>query len=234
MKRSPSLLALVLMVFPAVLSAAAFEGKVQMKMTDAKGKQTQVEYYIKDGLMRTDMDLGKNEKMSVITDTKKGEVTTLMPGQNMYMTRPLSEITAVVERTGKTNDMTFERTGETETILGYKCVKYVSKSKDLTSDIWATDQLGRYMGLGMGSGGPMGGKRGGGQAPAWEKELAGKDFFPLRVVSLNAKGKEQFRLEATNVEKGSQPIALFSPPPGAKKFSFGGMMQGLGFPGKKH
>lgn len=230
MKVFSALLAVVVMATPAVLSAAAFEGKVRMKMTDPKGSSRDVDYHIKEGFVRTDMDVGKGEKMSVITDLKKEEMIILMPGQNMYMTRPLSDVAAIAERTGKTNDATFEKTGETETILGYSCVKYISKSKDLTSEIWATEKLGKFMGFG-GGGGPLG-KRNAASSPAWEKALMGKDFFPLRVVSLNSKGKEQFRLEAVAVEKGDQAAELFAPPPGAKKFDMGGLMQGMGFPGK--
>lgn len=202
-----------------------------MKMTDSRGGARNLEYHVKDNFVRSDMELGKDEKMSVIMDQAKQEMIILMPGQNMYMTRSLADVTSQAERTARSEDITLEKTSETEKILGYTCVKYISKSKDLTTDIWATEQLGRFMGLGNG-GGPMGSKRAA-AGPAWEKALMGKDFFPLRVVSHNLKGAEQFRLEAIAVEKTPQAASLFAPPPGAQKLDLGGLMQGLGFPGKK-
>jgi len=130
----------------------------------------------------------------------------------------------------KPDETTFEKTGEKEKILGYTCEKYVIKSKDGTTDVWATDELGRFMGFGGGMGGPMGKRK---AAPAWEKALAGKDFFPLRVASKNTKDKEIFSMEASSVEKTPQAASLFAPPPGAQKFDLGGMMKGI-FPGRNN
>ncbi|MSU22349.1 MAG: hypothetical protein EXS32_00845 [Opitutus sp.] len=77
--------------------------------------------------------------------------------------------------------------------------------------MWLTDQLGRFMGMGPGPGamGPPGmggrGARGGSPAPAgWEAALAGKDLFPLRVVTTGS-ARENFRLEVTAVEKKTLP-----------------------------
>jgi hypothetical protein len=82
----------------------------------------------------------------------------------------------------------------------------------------------------MGGGGPMGKRT---APPAWEKALMGKNFFPLRVVTQNAKGKELSRMEAVSVEKGAQDASYFAPPAGATKFSLGDMMKGMGIPGMK-
>src|SRR5690606_6628102 len=133
------------------------------------------------------------QKASMIMDLGKQEMMILMPEQKMYMVQRLDGLTAAADD-AVSDDFTFEKTGESEKILGYDCVKYVSKAKDFTSDIWVTEELGRFVGLGN-SANPMGGKKKSGATAAWEKALAGKNFFPLRVVSRDAKGKEQFRLE---------------------------------------
>lgn len=227
--RAPLFAALVFIV-PAVVSAAQFEGVVKMKMSDTRGGTRNLEYHLKENLVRSDMELGKKgETMSVIFDVPKNQAIMLMPGQNMYMTYALSDITATAERVAKADDATFEKTGEKEKIVGYTCEKYVTKTKDATTEIWATDELGRFMGLGSGMG-PMGKKN---AAAAWEKVLTGKDFFPLRVVSKNPKGTETFRMEAVSVEKAPQAASLFAPPPGAQKFDLGGMMKGL-LPGRNN
>lgn len=215
----------------ATLSAADFEGKVRMKMSTSRGDAHEIDYSVKPGFVRTDMEPSPGQKASMIMDLGKEEMLILMPQQKMYMVQRLDSVTAAAnEAAGE--DFTFEKTGETEEILGYDCVKYVSKTKDYTSDIWVTEELGRFVGLGNSSN-PMGGKKKSGPAAAWEKALAGKNFFPLRVVSRDAKGKEQFRLETVDVQKGAQPAALFAAPADYQKLDFGNMMKGFGLPGKR-
>jgi hypothetical protein len=219
------------LVSPAVVHAAAFEGTVRMKMTAGRGQSQEITLHVKNGFQRADIEAGRGHTISMITDVAKQQVLILMPEQKMYMVQPLHTMAAAAEKMNGGDDVTFEKTGETEKILGYTCTKYVAKTKDVTSDVWATEELGRFMGLGS-SGNPMGRRRGQAQPPAWEKALMGKDFFPLRVVSRDSKG-EQFRMEAVAVEKAAQPDSLFTPPADYRKFDLGGMMQGLGFPGKR-
>lgn len=231
MKLAPlALFSLAAFVAPAVVHAAAFEGSVRMKMTSGRGQSHEITFHVKEGLQRTDIETGRGNSVAAITNFAKQEMIILMPEQKMYMVQPLQTMAAAAEKMNGANDVTFEKTGETEKILGYTCTKYVTTSQGITSDIWATEELGRFMGLGHG-GNPMGGRRAQAQQPAWAKALMGKDFFPLRVVSHDDKG-EQFRMEAVAVEKAAQPDSLFTPPADYHKFDLGGMMQGLGFPGK--
>ena len=61
-----------------------------------------------------------------------------------------------------------------------------------------------------------------------------KGYFPMRVVSNNAKGT--FRLDVTAVQKESEPDSEFAPPAGWRKFDIGSMMGGAfpgGMPGAK-
>lgn len=232
MKLTPLFLCSVAaLVMPAAIHAAAFEGSVRMKMTPGRGQPHELTFHVKEGLQRTDIETGRGNSVSAITDFAKQEMIILMPDQKMYMVQPLRTMAAAAEKMNGSNDVKFEKTGETEKILGYTCTKYVATSKDTTTDIWATEELGRFMGLGN-SGNPMGGKRADTPQSAWEKWLIGKDFFPLRVVTHDAKG-EQFRMEAVAVDKAAQPDSLFTPPADYRKFDLGGMMQGLGFPGKR-
>ncbi|MSU66562.1 MAG: DUF4412 domain-containing protein [Opitutus sp.] len=66
----------------------------------------------------------------------------------------------------------------------------------------------------------------------WERALNGLELFPLRVVTHEKDGKENFRMEVTAIEKQTLPDALFSAPAGYQKMDLGGMMGGLmGRPG---
>jgi Domain of unknown function (DUF4412) len=230
MKNRLMLLLIGALFIPAALTAANFEGKVAMKMTDARGGEHVMNFCLKDGLQRIDLDVGNNTNAATITNYAKHEITILMLGQHMYMVRPIGE-PAPVQKTASANEPLPEKTGETEKILGYDCVKYVRKGKDSVTELWTTDQLGRFMGSGdnpmngMARQGPVG------ETAGWEKALMGKDFFPLRIVEKGSDGKVRSRMEITSVEKQSLPDSLFTPPPGFKKFDPAEMMRGMGGPG---
>ena len=221
---SPSILVVLLAAAPAVLGAATFEGKVHLKISDNKGQSHEMVQSLKDGLVRTDVEAGVHSA-SLIMDFAKQELTILIAAQHMYMVRPMpTGAPAGAPGAADTGEASFAKTGETEKILGYDCVKYVAKTKDGAHEVWVTDQLGRFGGLGGGN--PMARRHGGKPTAGWEQLLAGKDLFPLRVVTHNAAGTETFRLEAVSVEKTTLPASDFQPPADYKKLDMGGMMPG--------
>lgn len=224
MKRFLPLLALGLVLFHAnLLSARTFEGTVTMQMTAGRDQALNIQYSVKGGLLRVETQVSQQMTATAIMDLAKDEMIILMPGQPMYMVMPIQK--TAEDAAGQTaEDVTLENTGVTDKILGYTCTKYLAKSKEGVTEIWATHELGVFMGLSGGMSGPMGKNQ---SAANWEKALKGKDFFPLRVVG-DGKGKQAFRLEATAVERKSLPDSLFAPPAGHRKFDMGGMMQGMG------
>jgi hypothetical protein len=246
MKKFPtSLLLAGALLFPAVLSAAGFEGKVTMTMKSSKGSSSKEEplvltYEIKDGMTRIDMPSSKSSKNggsgAMIIDTSKQEMTILADSgdKKIYFVRPMPKPQERVEENAKRNDVSFEKTGDTTTILGYTCEKYVVKGKDGSSDIWVTDQLGTFMGMSAGSN-PMARRSAAPDQQPWEKALAGKNFFPMRVDVYDKNTKETFHMEVTSIEKQSLPDSLFKPGPEYSEFkmpSVGDMMRGL-IPGSR-
>lgn len=231
MKKITLLLSALVLSTPLAALAANFEGKVTMKMSGPTGSPQQLNFSLKEGLSRIDMSM-QGQTAAMIFEPAKQQMTMLMPEQKMYMVHSVAD----QQRPGGAaagEQATFEKTGEKEKILGYDCVKYVSKSKEGTSDIWITDQLGTFMGLGGGNpmaamGGGRRGNQGGAALQAWERELRGKDAFPLRVVTRSNEGKETFRMEATAVEKQSLPASLFTVPSDYQ--DMGAMMRGMGMP----
>lgn len=229
------ILALLVLTAASLIPAAradSFEGKVTMKVTGLKNSVPAMTFNIKEGFSRIDITAdGRNN--AVILDAAKQQMTVLLLDQKMYITQAMpsaSSIAAKAAAAGGPPDPALDITTTKEKILGYDCVKYVAQTKEGTSEIWVTDQLGAFLGFG---GPPMGGgRRGpGAGAPApqgWEEALLGKGVFPLRVVT-TADGKETFRLEATNVEKTPLPAALFYPPSDFRNLS--DMMRGMGLPG---
>lgn len=204
---------------PVGAGAKSFEGMVHLKITTGREGAHELSYCIKDTRLRTQINTGRNIVATAIMDLTKDEVIMLMPGQPMYMTMSLKG--SVAKATGSNpDDTTLEDTGITATILGYTCTKYLAHNQDGDVEIWATTELGTFMGLGAGMIGNAKRKAG------WEQALSGKTFFPLRVK--NAPGNpNQFTLEATKIEAKALPDSLFVPPEGYQKFDMGGMMQGI-------
>lgn len=211
------------MLAPALLAAESFEDRVTLALTTGKGPAQVINYALKGASMRIDMEAGKGEGFASIMNFDRRELLVIMTEQRMYMTMPLQGLEAKAQEAVAQNTATIEKTGNTETILGYACEQWLIKDKGTTSEAWVATELGNFMGLGGGN--PMGGAR---KMSAWEKELKGKGGFPLRVIERNASGKEVSRLEATKIEPGPLPASQFEPPAGFQKFempNFGGLFK---------
>ena len=212
-----------LLLAPAALLAASFEGKVSFKMTSGREKPAEMTQSIKGDKIRMEMP-GQKGMGGMIMDTTKREMTMIMDEQKSYMVMALPQ--AAIDAVSNSNDdAKLEKTGETEKILGHTATKYILTDKDnAKTDLWLAEGLGSFMGFNKN---PMGKGRGSSAPPAWERVLEGKDLFPMRVVGKDRGGKESFRMEVTAIEKTSLPDSLFAPPPGYKKFDMGAMMKGM-------
>ncbi len=204
----------------ASLSAQAFEGRVAMTVKDGSSKPVAMSYAMKKDLIRVDIKADKGESASSIMNFAKKEMIMLMPSEKMYMVMPMQDVTDTAKSAAE-NVSPLEKTSETEVILGYTCTKYITRDKDTVTEIWAAEGIGMF--AGMGATNPM--------KPvarnAWEAELVEKGFFPLRVIGKNARGREQFRLDVTSVEKQSLPDSVFTAPEGYERFEMGGGMRDM-------
>lgn len=220
-----------LLTASAGFAADAFQGKVSLAITAAKGRAQALNYSIKDQKLRMDIE-AEGTSIASITDLAKLEVLMLMPEQKMYMVMPIKKPVEQALAKQEESNADIEVTGKTETILGYKCNQILVKDKGSVTEMWVAEGLGVFMGMGnSGGGGPFGGRKGNANAAKWEEALKGKGGFPLRVISRDTKSKETFRMEATKIEPGNLPDSLFLPPAGYQKFqmpNLGDMMKGLG------
>lgn len=212
----------------AALSALAFEGKVSLGLKSGREAEQVIDYAMKGTRVRMEPKMADADGTAMIMDWEKQEMIVLMPEQQMYMVMPLKKPQAAAARPQPAApEQKVEKTGRTEKILGYLCEEYVTTEGGQTTEMWITEELGTFAGLGGGN--PMAGMMGGGgpktAAPStWEKALQGKKgAFPLRVVSRDAKGKETFRLEAKKIEPGTLPDSDFAPPAGFQKFAMPAM-----------
>lgn len=209
--------AFALITFTAASAAEAFEGRVHMEMTSGKKKETVgIDYAMKDGKMR--MDLPKDSSRGgggmggMIMDFPHQEMIILMEhdGQKNFMRRSLAQTIAQASEKGRGEGHPASApvaTGRTEMIAGYPATEYkYTGEKGEISELWLAKGLGTFMFPAAQS--PMGGR--GAPSPEWEAMARDGGFFPLRVVTRDAKGTERSRMEVTKIDKTPLPDSLFS------------------------
>jgi hypothetical protein len=231
MKQLPLIALVCTLAVPSALSAAAFEGKVTMSLTNSNKSEPQsITMYMREGMMKVQMATERGQMTSIV-DFKNRQTILIMDAQRMYMVNAMKPETAAKLQNPSPKEFPsdVQVTTSKETILGYDCTKIVATNKDGTAEIWVTDQLGTFMGMSPEGGGPFGGGRRQ-VPPQWEAVLKGKDFFPLRVVVNDKKDKRVSTMEVTSVEKAHFGDADFAPPDGYQKFDLGSMFRGA-FPG---
>jgi hypothetical protein len=208
-----------LALLPALLSAATFEGTIDMAIKE-NGRTHHIGYATKENNLRITMAAGPMGDATAIVDLEAGKILTLIPQMNSYMTIPFDDM-SVQREAGSSDEL--ENTGETTTILGYSCTKYIYADGDGEVEIWATEELGSF--VAMPKGNPM---QGGGAAKSgWEAAIP-ENFFPMRMSATDRRGRERMTWEVTKVTPQSLPDSLFEVPAGYKEFNMGGLMEGLG------
>jgi Domain of unknown function (DUF4412) len=215
----------------------AFEGKVVMKMTSGKDSLPMT-YYVKGSKIRMEFSPpadksgnGGNPAMASVVDWDAREMLILMPEQKMYMVHTLKDVDP--EKVGKKAQETqFKPTGRKEKIAGYEGEEYVGVSEGKRTEMWVTKGLGKFMMANQAKGGR------GNRTSQWEEFMRQGDFFALRIVQRKndkENGPEEFRMEATNIDKTPQHDSLFRPPADFQKFempNMGGILKGM-IPGNR-
>lgn len=224
-------LSLVLGLFCAASAwADTFEGKIDMTVTAGNGRSQTIAYEVRGEKVRINVAAGNGQGASMIMDLQKEQMLILIPQRKMYMVRPLPVMgPGAAGGPGNTQPTTpgqgaeLVPTGEKATLLGYPCTKYTVSQNGATTEVWVTDALGNFVGLG----GLGHGQRGGGAPSAWEQALIGKGFFPLKVSGTDAQG-HSFQMLVTSVQKEALPDSDFSPPADYQEFNMGNFMGGMG------
>jgi hypothetical protein len=208
-------------------SQTSFEGEIKFKVSHDENGMT-MDYFIKDGKLR--MEMGGEAKGTCFIHSN-GKSLILMPEQKMYMDLDNSVFKKMQEMMKKNVDKAKEensdkdfnienyKTGETKSILGYKCEQWVFNDKEGGTDskveAWITDQLGNFMMMES----PMGQ----GFSPGWSNTFKNKGMFPLLVITKDTDGKETSRFEATEIDKKSLSNDLFEVPSGYSEMKIPGM-----------
>ncbi|ATC64037.1 hypothetical protein CMV30_08790 [Nibricoccus aquaticus] len=226
---------LCLAVLTAASTAFAFEGKVDMTLTNGpKDKDPMaMSYRMKGEKMR--MDFGGADSSSkkkkkkndaagaMIMDFKKKEMTMLIDEEKMYMVRELPELKPE-DTKRKKGDEEFKPTGRKEKIAGVEAEEYVGKADGRIVEVWVTKEMGRYVSQ-QGAEGKGG----------WEAFMEKENMFPLRTITRKkVGGPEESRMEVTAIDRSKQDGKLFEPPSDYTKMempNMGDMLKGL-IPGR--
>jgi hypothetical protein len=220
MKKITSLL-LCLLFAPAVIFAGNFEGTIRFSLKSPRHDQpTIMDYSMKEGFVRVDItgtdSRSQGKTTSCIWDLNQHESYVLMPAGKMYIEMKTEDIAAMAK--GSATDAQVEKTGETETILGYATTKYIitDTTRGTRSEVWAADGLGTFINAAMGF------KKKGGMSPV-EKELVARGAFPLRMISHNSNGDEISHMEAVSIDKKLLPDDMFTVPSDYHAFNLGSL-----------
>ena len=205
-----SLLAFAILFFlsPKNFSQSTFEGKVVIETTD-NGETNTLNYYSKGDMARFDVNSARGEA-NVIFDKKNKKMLMIMPSMKMYMEFPLDMELGGDYLKGNDSDKKsntdFVKTGETKTINGYKCDKWVIKEDDKTSEAWMTKDLGGFIFFQS----PMGKS----EKQKWQEDIENSGYFPMLVIEKDSDGNETGRFEVKSVEKKSLDDSFFAVPAG--------------------
>lgn len=208
MKKALKILS-ILLIFGFVASINAqsgFEGRIKFNI-NTEGKSTNIDYFVKGNkfAMKT-QEAGQDANM--IFDMGEKKMLIVMNDQKMYMEMPM-DLSQKMDEAVAEKDVKINFTGETKKIKGYDCEKMIAESKDGKSIAWVTKDLGSFMFMEN----PMGG----GQSE-WQKQFAGKGFFPMEMTAYDENGKENVKMEVVEVEKKSLDSNMFTVPSGYQKF----------------
>lgn len=206
----------VLVALPAGAAAQSFEGRVTAEMGGSP-----VVIIAKDGKSRMEMSTS-GMQMTMIMDYQAGQITTLMPAQQMYMRMDMKQMEQMARSMGQTGTDApkFTRTGKRETIAGISCEHILMELKDgKQMDVCAASGMGYF-----GAGGGAPGGRGGPGLPAGYEQLMREfqdGFFPLRMESIEGTKRTQMML-VKSVERQRVDPALFEVPAGFQEMKMPG------------
>lgn len=163
MKIRKMFFALIMLLLTGSLFAQdTFEGKVIFEVQDGSEQQV-MDYYAKDKKYRMEMP---DKGGTILFDSNKLMMYVLMDKEKMYMESQMMPLSM------GSGGGSVSKTGETKTILGHECEKFVFEQEDLSGEAWMTKDLGAFMFF-MESQQDM---------PSWQQEIVDAGYFPLQVT----------------------------------------------------
>jgi hypothetical protein len=177
---------------------SSFEGRVIFEVKE-DGESQIMDYYAKDKKFLMKMP---DKGGSILFDSKQFKMYVIMDEQKMYME------TTMMPMSTATGGGTITKTGETKSILGYDCEKFLFTQKDMKGEAWMTKELGAFMFF-MESQEEM---------PGWQTEVLDAGYFPLHVKQHDTRRNVTGVYNVKEVTPLKLSDDLFSLPSSYKKF----------------
>ena len=211
MKVHPKFFIIILFLLAGTLIAQdTFEGKVVFDVQEDGNKQV-MDYYAKDKKYRMEVP---DKGGTILFDSNKLMMYVLMDKEKMYMESQMMPLS--MGGAGKVS-----KTGETKTILGHKCEKFVFEQEDLKGEAWMTKDLGAFMFF-MDSQQDM---------PSWQQEIVDAGYFPLQVTQYSKRENKKSVYNVIEVTTMDLSDDLFVVPSSYEKLDltgFGGLEKLIG------
>lgn len=199
-------------------SLVGFEGEIDMSIgMPGLGGSSKITTTLKLKGEKMRMEYGGmlGSAGSVIYDADAKKTYMLMPATHQYTETDLTKLPSSTP-SPSTPKPVAKKTGTTDRIAGYECENWVitTPGSPSVSELCVSHGLTFYaMGFG-----PFASLGSGGEAFGGALDGGG---FPLRMRILDASGKETMRMEATRIEKKTEPDSEFEIPAGYTKLGTG-------------
>jgi len=191
-----------ILVAGSLFAQDTFEGKVIFEVQDGSEMQV-MDYYAKDKKYRMEMP---DEGGTILFDNNKLMMYVLMDEEKMYMESQMMSLSM-----GSAGSVS--KTGETKTILGHECEKFVFEQEDLSGEAWMTKDLGAFMFF-MESQQDM---------PSWQQEIVDAGYFPLEVTQYSKRDDKKSVYKVIEVTPMDLSDDLFVVPPSYEKLDLTGL-----------
>ena len=203
MKIQKILLILFLLLFARThFTQENFEGKVIFDVQE-NGKKQVMDYYAKNKKYRMEMP---DKGGTILFDNNKLMMYVLMDKEKMYIESQMMPLS--MSGAGSVS-----KTGETKTILGHECEKFVFEQEDLTGEAWMTKDLGAFMFF-MESQQDM---------PSWQQEIVDAGYFPLQVTQHSKRDNKTSVYNVIEVTPMDLSDDMFVVPPSYEKLDMTGL-----------
>ena len=204
MKIKQAFFAIIIFLLTGSLFAQdTFEGKVIFEVQDGSEQQV-MDYYAKDKKYRMEMP---DKGGTILFDSNKLMMYVIMDEEKMYMESQMMPLSM------GSGGGSVSKTGETKTILGHECEKFVFEQKDLTGEAWMTKDLGAFMFF-MESQQDM---------PSWQQEIVDAGYFPLQVTQYSKRDDKKSVYNVIEVTPMDLSDDLFVVPPSYEKLDLTGL-----------
>jgi hypothetical protein len=195
---------IVALFLPAMLFAQEnFEGRVTLNITTGNTQES-LQYIVKENKFRIEHGAGT----AAIILPEEPNIYILRNEENTYMEvqRYQSGVEPqVTARIDSDNLKGVNKTGEMREIQGYNAEKWEYSKGNRTVEAWVTEELGGFVFFAS----PVFHQA---IRPEWQSTIEGIEHFPLLVTVTDASGREEVRMEATNIERTSIEDSMFEVP----------------------